>query len=117
MRGSGRKYIFGAEQILDSKRNAFKLPGLPLRATRIRLGGSLDGLLRCFGNIGVQRLRGHHRRDMGGGQLACGKIASIEAVPSGGNPQHRQITHYSITFGTAKKPSSRLGALATTSST
>src|SRR3712207_5959641 len=57
-------------------------------------------------DIGDERLR----------DLAGREAAVADSVPNAGDGEIGEAAHYSITFGTAKKPCSALGALASTAS-
>src|SRR3712207_2705762 len=63
---------------------------------------------------GVERTRGLDRRDMRLGQLLGGEGLGAQPVAHRGEREFGQLGHYSITFGTAKKPNSACGAFART---
>src|SRR5205085_1839310 len=78
--------------------------------------GRCQGMLRRLDDIGVERPPFLHRRNPGLGGLAGGEGPRLHAIAERGDAKFGQVAHYSITFGTAKKPCSATGALARISS-
>ena len=113
-RGGGLR-AFGAEQVLHADRHASQLA--QRLAGGLGLVGRVGRCQRLFGRLddeGVQRLGSSDIGIEALGHFARRKIARAEAVADFRNRQISQISHYSITLGTAKKPCSACGALAST---
>src|SRR5438046_1017521 len=110
VRGGGGQDALGAEQILDRNRDAVErarlAAGTPLVARPRHVAGGFRGL----GDEGLERPRLLHRGDIGGGQLASGKLLRGQPGASLGESEIGKSRH-STTLGTAKNPRALCGAL------
>src|SRR5207302_183338 len=100
----------GAEQILDGNRDAVERSRLTARPPLVAGGRHVEGDFRGLGDVGVERARFLHRRDIGRGQLARGKLLRRQPGACLGEGEGGQSGH-STTLGTAKKPRADCGAL------
>src|SRR5205085_1170807 len=114
-RARGGLHAFGAEQILDPERHTGKRFQVSGGAGRIGGAGRGKRMVGSLDDIGVERPPLLDRADPGLGGLAGRKVARLHAVTERRDAKLGQIGH-SITLGTAKKPCSATGALASTSS-
>src|SRR5690606_37025670 len=111
-RGAGSRAL-RREQVLDAERHAGEWLELARCTRGVRgLGGS-ERMIRRLDQEGVERAPLLDRGDERLGHLARRKIARPHPVADRGNAKIGERGH-SITFGTAKKPCSASGALAST---
>src|SRR5690606_2768692 len=112
----GGLHALGGEQILDTERHAGERLQRTRGAGRVGGVGGRERMLGRFDDIGVERPALFDIGIERGGDSAGGESAVADAIADRGDGEVGKVGHYSITFGTAKKPCSALGALASTSS-
>src|SRR5690606_36286281 len=105
------------EQVLHADRHTGELAQrLARRAVGIDLVGSFQRIFRRCDDEGVERAGGGDIGVERFGHFARGEFTRGNAVTDRLDAQFGNDAHYSITFGTPKKPCSGAGALASTSS-
>ena len=98
--------VLGRKQILHANRHTGQRLEAARSAVLVRLIGGGQRDFGRFDDEGIERLCAGNSIVERGGNVTRGEVPRFEAVADGSNAKVSEVGHYSITFGTVKKPCS-----------